>query len=81
MGVGCCEWATTLFRFILFRAFRGDSEGVPIWSRRLAAFRFVRICSGLFGDDPACLAAPGARGWMTCGAVGIDRTSVLLRVW
>ena len=31
-----------------FGVLRGDSGGGPIWSGRLAAFRFVQVCSDLF---------------------------------
>ena len=55
-------------------------SGRGVW-RRSGLFRFVRICSGLFGDDLAWEVAPGVRGWMARGEVGIDRTFVLLGVW
>ena len=37
-----------LFGVVLIGRILGDPEGAPIWSGRLAAFRFVQVCSDLF---------------------------------
>ena len=78
---GSVAWARACSGLFLIGRILGDPEGVPIWSRCLAAFRFVRICSGLFRGDPAWVVVPGMWGWLVDREVGIARTFVLLRVW
>ena len=67
-----------MFGFFLIGRILGDPRGFPIWSERSAVFRFVRICSGLFGGDSAWMVVLGVRGWVVGGEVGIVRTFVLL---
>ena len=50
------------FRFLFLRLFRGDPGGLPIWSERLAAFRFVQVCSDLFRVVQGVIGVDGRAG-------------------
>ena len=49
--------------------------------RRSGLFRFVRICSGLFGGDSAWMVVPGVRGCLVDREVGIGSHFRSSRVW
>ena len=64
-----------VFRFLFFRLFRGDPGGIPIWSERLAAFRFVQVCSDLFRVVRGVIGVNGRAEAREC-SVGAGRRGI-----